>query len=182
LIVKEAEGSSKISWVSTSRLDQHGRVLQKMREVLCDDGVYPYLSKDCAERLEQIRGVFRAAGLRSRSIVPMSGSRLAFFPWLGTRQINALLLILRRRQLQVFIRPGGFSQVYLDIECGSVGLLRKILSDVQRRVKDKRKPEMTGSVNIPGKFNRFIPKELLLKEFMEDYIDTDGLYDALEFK
>ncbi|MBO6164642.1 MAG: DEAD/DEAH box helicase [Lachnospiraceae bacterium] len=77
--------------------DIHTRILERMKQVLQEDTVYPYLMRHAVCRLADARDTFRKAGMSYRSLVPLGGKMWALFPWLGTYSFLALERFLKLR-------------------------------------------------------------------------------------
>ena len=60
LYVKSAKGKVDTLWLGAGG-DVHTRVVQKMREVLADSAIYPYLAPGAVNRLERARRLARKA-------------------------------------------------------------------------------------------------------------------------
>ncbi|MCL2337519.1 MAG: ATP-dependent helicase, partial [Firmicutes bacterium] len=187
IFVKAAKGVPAVSWISPSQLDLHTKVLQKMRDVLVQDEEYAYLSASCKSRLGQIRELARLSGISGELVVPLreqgehGEQSFAVLPWLGTRQLYTLLLALKQRGVQAAVAPGGFLPICLEVEYdGDKTGLTKLVKNIARSEIDKYTFTLPDKIQIPSKFNKFIPKELLVKEFLEDYIDIEGFKTGLD--
>jgi ATP-dependent Lhr-like helicase len=56
--------------------------------------------------------------------------------------------------------------------------LEDIIEDILRSDLDLYALPLPEKVQIEGKYNEFIPLELLRKQFIEDYLDFEGLKNA----
>ena len=181
LYVEEANGVSSVNWISPSQLNLHTKILQKMRDVLLDDKEYAYLSQSCKSRLAQIREDVQASGIAKNNVIPLGDNKFAVFPWVGTQQLYTLLFTLQQQWIQSLIAPGGFLPIYLEVEYGGTkNELLRVLKNIIENEIDKYSFVFPDKIQIPSKFNKFIPKKLLTKEFLEDYIDIDGLKEGLK--
>ncbi|HPE94778.1 MAG TPA: DEAD/DEAH box helicase [Bacillota bacterium] len=70
--------------------DINTRVLERMKRVLAEDTVYPYMMKNAALRLAQARNTARASVMLSEDLVCLGGDMWCLFPWLGTYAFLAL--------------------------------------------------------------------------------------------
>lgn len=180
LFVKEVKGVPSVNWISPSQMDIHTKVLKKMREILLRDDEYAYLSQSCKMRLSQIREDAKLSGIVSELIVLLGGSKFAIFPWVGSRELYTLLFALNQCGVSSAVAPGGFMPIYLEADFdGNKKELLHILNGIFSGELDKRKFDLPDKIQIPSKFNKYIPKELLKKEFVEDYLDIAGLKNAL---
>jgi ATP-dependent Lhr-like helicase len=70
--------------------------------------------------------------------------------------------------------------VYLEVAFdGSKEELENIIDDLLHRDLDMYALPLPDKVQVRGKYNEFIPPDLLRKQFIEDYLDFEGLQDAL---
>ncbi len=105
IFVHGVKGKMEISWPGGYG-EIHTRVLQRMRQVLAEDTVYPYLLPNAAARLAAARRVARATGVVERSLIHLGGYSYCLFPWLGTRSFRAM-----RRILQKYAPEFGISAI-----------------------------------------------------------------------
>lgn len=77
--------------------DIHTKILEKMREVLLDDRIYPYLLKNAQARLITARADSAHSGIGYRPLVCLGGSMYCLTPWLGSYSFLALERFLRIR-------------------------------------------------------------------------------------
>ena len=87
--VKNVEGKMEVSWPGEYG-EIHTRILERMKQVLSEDTVYPYLKENAVHRLEIARRVAKNAGMTERSLIHLGGYTWCLFPWLGTRSFRAL--------------------------------------------------------------------------------------------
>ena len=86
--VKGVEGKMEISWPGEFG-EIHTRILERMKQVLIEDTVYPYLKENARHRLDVARQVARNTGMTERNLVHLGGYTYTLFPWLGTRSFRA---------------------------------------------------------------------------------------------
>ncbi|MDR2898494.1 MAG: DEAD/DEAH box helicase [Spirochaetaceae bacterium] len=188
IFVTEARSAADGKWQSPSRMEIHIGVLQKIRHILSCDDEYAYLSDSCKARLAQIRKDARLRGITDGLVVPLGryrrGSKpFAIFPWVGTRQLYTLQLILEQEGLKSVITPGGFLPVCLETAFkGTKNALLSIIKNALNSKLDVHSFRLPDDSEIPSKFNEFIPPELLRKEFIEDYVDVEGLREGINEK
>jgi ATP-dependent Lhr-like helicase len=173
IFVEAVSGISSTNWVSTAQMDLHTKVLQKMQEILICDEQYAYLSQSCKERLEQFRLDTRLSGIAGELAVELNGDNNSFavFPWVGTRELYTLVFALKKCGITAEICPGEFLPVYLEVEFnGSLEDLTEAVKKLLAGTISKYDFDLPDKIQIPSKFNRYIPNELLKKEFVEDYL------------
>ena len=178
IFVKHIKGISKIAWIGSSNNELHTKIMQKMREVLISTDNYAYLSESCIEKLNSMRNFTKQSGFAADLITVLSNSRYILFPWIGTKQICALYFALANKGFIVQDR-----NYYLIVETKrGKDILEKEVSDIITNHPDKHTFVLPEDIQIPYKYNNFIPSELLKKQFVEDFIDLDGMKKNINFK
>ena len=183
IFVKELSGISKISWISSINGTLHTKLLRKMCNILKSDETPRYLSATCIERLKQIREFSQASGFLTNLVTPLSEIKFAIFPWLGTRQLISLSYALKKAGVLNIIMPGGFLPIYIEvIYKDGEKALNLLLNKICNQEVDKNIFELPKDIQIPYKYNQFIPSELLKKQYLEDYIDVVGMQEDIRLK
>ena len=62
---------------------------------------------------------------------------------------------------------------------GTAESLEAVIYDILRSEPDLYDLPLPEKVQVRGKYNEFVPPELLRKQFIEDYLDFEGLRDAM---
>jgi len=177
IFVKRVPGISVVDWDIDFKNDLHTVLVRKMRSVLLSDDSYPYLSERCKERLAEIRYITRNSGILDNLVTPLSDKKYAVFPWVGTRQLITLNYALRHRKIKSNLP--WITCVYLEVNySGTKEQLQEIISEILHSDLNLYDLPLPEKVQIDGKYNEFIPLDLLRKQFIEDYLDFDGLKEA----
>ena len=178
IFVKRVPGISLVDWDQTAFIEFHTVLVRKMRSVLQEDGSYPYLSIRCQERLAEIQYIARNSGILDNLVTPLSDRKYAIFPWVGTRQLMTLNYALRHRGVKS--KLPFITSIHLEVLYdGTVEDLERIIRDILQSDLDLYDLPLPDKVQIEGKYNEFIPLDLLRKQFIEDYLDFDGLKEAM---
>ena len=166
--VVECDGDAANPWRSGTP-PTHTRIMKKMLEVLSGDEDYPYLDGPARQRLEESRSMARANGMTVMFSERKGGYRM--YPWLGTRQFDTL-----RRVLQKVIGTDSvrsYQPYYIDIRTNlsEDRILAKVYDylengDLASLVYDDDHLEY-------GKYDRYVPESLLVKEYIADRLDTE---------
>ncbi len=174
IFVKRVPGISVVDWDIDFVNELHTILVRKIRSVLLSDEAYPYLSERCKERLTEIRYITRNSGILKNLVTPLSDKKYAIFPWVGTRQLTTLNYALRYRRIKSKL-PWP-TCVYLEvIYDGSKEELENIINDILHSDLDLYDLPLPDKIQIDGKYNEFIPPKLLRKQFIEDYLDFEGM-------
>ncbi len=178
IFVKRVPGISVVDWNVDFTAELHTVLVRKMHGILKEKGSYPYLSIRCQERLTEIQYISRNSGILDNLVTPLSERKYAIFPWVGTRQLMTLNYALRHRKIKS--KLPWITCVYLEVIFdGTKEELENIVSDILRSNLDLYKLPLPDKVQIEGKYNEFVPLDLLRKQFIEDYLDFEGLKEDI---
>ena len=178
IFVKRVPGISLVDWDVEFEVDLHTVLVRKIRSILLCDDNYPYLSDRCVERLYEIRYITRNSGILDNLVTPLSDKKFAVFPWAGTRQLFTLHYALLHRKIKNSLL--WISTIYLEvIFSGTAQELEAIIYDILHSGLNLFDLPLPDKIQVRGKYNEFIPPDLLRKQFIEDYLDLEGLREAL---
>lgn len=181
IFVKKVPGISVVDWDVDFQCELHTVLVQKIRAILLSDNSYPYLSERCEERLAEIQYIARNSGILNNIVTPLSDKKYAVFPWVGTRQLMTLNYALKQRGIKS--KLPWITCVYLEVVFdGTTEELKNIIDDIMHSCLDLYGLPLPDKIQIDGKYNEFIPLELLRKQFIEDYLDFEGLKMTLQNK
>ncbi len=173
--VKGVEGKMEVSWPGEFG-EIHTRILERMKQVLCEDTVYSYLKENARRRLEIARNAARNTGMLRHSLVSLGGYTYCLFPWLGTRSFRTLRKMIGAVSTELGISGmdyEGCCYMTFRMERGDRdGLLRALLArfgedgvSAHALVSPKELPAF-------DKYDSYIPGELLRHAYAEDHLDT----------
>jgi ATP-dependent Lhr-like helicase len=178
IFVKRVPGISVVDWDVDFESELHTVLVRKQREILLGDDSYVYLSESCKDRLTETRYLTRGSGLLTNLVTPLSNRKFAIFPWVGTRQLFALHYAL----CAVGVKSKIPWRTCVYLEClfdGDADALEQIIRGILRNSPDPGTLPLPDNIQIDSKYNPFIPPELLRKQFVEDFLDFDGLVSAM---
>lgn len=174
IFVKKVPGISVVDWDVDFEAELHTVLVRKVRGVLKENTPYPYLSGRCRERLNEIQYIARNSGILDNLVTPLSEKKYAVLPWVGTRQLMTLNYALRHRKIKS--KLPWITCLYLEVVFdGTKDELEAVIRDILAGELDLYELPLPDKVQINGKYNEFIPLDLLRKQFIEDYLDFDGL-------
>lgn len=174
IFVKKVPGISVVDWDVDFDAELHTVLVRKIRSILQGEPNYPYLSERCSSRLTEIQYIARNSGILDHLVTPLSDIKYAIFPWLGTRQLLTLHYALRQRKIKS--KLPWMTCVYLEVNFnGSLEELEAIVNDIISSDLNLYELPLPDKVQVRGKYNEFIPLNLLRKQFIEDYLDFDGV-------
>ena len=174
IFVKRVPGISVVDWDVDFTAEVHTVLVRKMQGILQEGEPYLYLSDSCKERLQEIRYIAQNSGILEELVTQLSEKKFALFPWVGTRQLTTLHYALLQRGIK---NKMPFPRcVYLEVIFdGSKEELEWVVEDILHSDIDLYSLPLPDKVQIEGKYNEFVPLELLRKQFIEDYLDFEGL-------
>lgn len=183
IYVKAVQGKMEISWPGDYG-EVHTRILERMRQVLCEDTEYPYLREGALQRLRVARAVARNTGLCNSCILPLGGYTWALFPWLGTRSFRTLRRYLVRNAGKFKLTGMDFEGCYymtFKLEGGRGDDLMKMIAEkIGNEGIDLDSLINPNETPVFDKYDEFIPSELLQKAYREDKLRSDEILNRLE--
>jgi ATP-dependent Lhr-like helicase len=170
--VKSVEGKMEVSWPGDYG-EIHTRILERMKQVLIEDTVYPYLKPNARKRLETARHLARNTGLTSRPLIHLGGYTWCLFPWLGTTSFRTMRKFLLSECGRSFRISGleyeGCYYMTFRMESGNESALLSALADaVQTRGIDRFRLVSSGELPMFEKYDEYVPAELLRKAYATD--------------
>lgn len=192
IYVKHIQGISSNMWTDVGNEYVHTRVMKKILDVIRSDEEYGFLDASAKKRLSDIRALCRnAAGGEmisqnaissgtvsegERIVLALSETVFAVFPFLGTRGMAALVFALRERGFDANLWLSRSIPVCIEVRTdrGKTALV-SALNSIRSNGADKYGFHIPDNCEIVGKFNDYIPRELLKKQYVEDYIDCGEL-------
>lgn len=182
IYVKAVSGKMEVSWPGEYG-EIHTKILERMRRILAEDTVYPYLKPNAQHRLEIVRNLAKNTGIPQSSLVHLGGYTWCLFPWLGTQSFRTLRKFIMANAAKFGISNLEFEGCYymtFRMEAASDYALIKGLCDIiEREGIDKSK--LVGATEAPvfEKYDDFIPADLLRKQYAADKLRVDEVMRRL---
>ncbi|GAA3627457.1 DEAD/DEAH box helicase [Lactobacillus hamsteri] len=153
----------------------HPHILHRMRKILNEKTMYPYLMKNAKARLTQVRDTCNIAGLPQKQLINLGGKMWAFFPWTGSYAFLALERLIRikcsdRLNLRGFNSSRPY---YMEFAMDATEEeFFKILKE--EAAKDFNPMDLVYPKEVPvfDKYDEYLPDELIRKEFAESVLDV----------
>lgn len=178
--VKAAIGKVDTLWLGAGG-DIHTLVVQKMREVLAEQTIYPYLSPQAVNRLERARRLARETGLTKQIVLPAGGDSMFVLPWVGSKQFRTLERLLKHNLSErLGLRSVVPMEPYYMIvsgKCDAGSLVRDMIWECQHSTEE----QLLAPDEAPylGKYDEFVSPELVRLAFATDGLDLKGLREGL---
>ena len=169
VVVKPTKGKAKTSWMGIGG-GIHDRVVQRLRRVLEETTAYGYLLDNAKQRLMEAREVVRHSGLLTSDVHERSDGTTLLLPWLGSKAYLTLLLMLKLRLGESNVSGSGGPYLLM------VKMTReRLLSNLKPSVTLSELEEHLPPTAVPheGKFDQFVPSELLRRAFVSDDLDIE---------
>ena len=174
IYVKSVDGKMEVSWPGKYG-EIHTRILERMKQVLQEDTVYPYLGPNAVYRLKKARHTARNTGMLKNSLVHLGGYNWCLFPWLGTRSFRTV------KRMLSFIAPsfgitsiesGGSNYITFRMELGGAEeLLRRLY--VEFRLLDNAESLVSAKeFPLSEKYDEYVPADLLRHAFAYDRLNV----------
>lgn len=179
IYVNEIAGISTNQWYGFNGIPVHNKVMKKIKEILENRSTYNYLSDNAAKRLSEIRDTAENAKICDEIVVPIVDNVFAIFPFIGTCELVTLSYVLSSK--------GFFNELLIEknvpicifIKDKTKDEITAILKDIKNNPIDISTLEISDNIGMTGKFNDFIPKELLVKQYIEDFLSITELKNGL---
>ncbi len=154
--------------------DIHTRILKRMKTVLSESMIYPYLLTNARARLSSARESAQVAGLIKNPLIPLGGNMYALFPWLGTYSFLTL-----ERYLRLILRDSlglkGFTSVrpyymQFSMKVGPEEFFEILYNGLQNEI-DPMTLLFPKENPVFEKYDEFLPEELVKKGFAYGVLD-----------
>lgn len=148
--------------------DIHTKVLERMKKVLREYKVYPYLMKNAAARLSEARHTGVNSGMTEDSLISLGGDMWCLFPWLGTYAFLALERFIKLKCApHLGITALDSSRPYFiqfKMKASREDFFR-VLGNMEKQPLDPMELIYKGEVPLFEKYDEFLPEELVKKGF-----------------
>ncbi len=182
IYVHQVDGKMEVSWPGDFG-EIHTKILERMKRVLEEDTVYPYLKPNAMARLEVARHVARNTGMLKNSVVHLGGYTYAMFPWLGTRSFRTLRKFLAKNAGMFKLGNIEFEGCYyltFRMERGNDYDLVSHLADLaDTNGIDCHALVEGGELPLFEKYDEHIPAALLRKAYATDRLRSDEAEERL---
>jgi len=158
--------------------DVNTRVLEKMRDVLRENAVHPYLMKNAAVRLGEARHVAVNSGLTDEPLICLGGDMWCLFPWIGTYAFLALerFIKIKCAPLLGLSAMDSSRPYFIQFRMKTTKEeFFKVLSDMEKQPLDPMELIYKGEVPLFDKYDEFLPEELIKKGFAYGILGIDEM-------
>ncbi len=158
--------------------DIHTKILEKIKDVLSQETVYPYLMKNAVARLAQTRHTAVQAGMTDEPLICLGGDMWCLFPWLGSYAFLALERFIRTKCAGTLgissldsTRP-YFMQFKMKV---SKQEFFQVLCEMAEKPFDAMDLVYPKEIPVFEKYDEFLPPELVRKGFAYGILNIDEM-------
>ena len=177
IYVKPVKGKMEISWPGDYG-EINTRILQRMRKVLSEETVYPYLKPNAAKRLAVARHIAKNTGMLFHSVISLGGMTYCMFPWLGTRSFRTLhkTMVKNAAALNISnVEYEGCCYITFRYEGDGIEKFTDNLNGICKNGVDKESLISKSESPVFEKYDDYIPGELLRLAYAADRLRTDEM-------
>lgn len=174
--------NNRIPAWSGSGGDIHTRVVARMKEVLHEDVIYPYLQLGAVAILTQARKFVRESNLLNADMIPIDEHSFYLCPWIGTKELTTIKALLSnglQGELMVYSVIG--SRHYLQV---TTGLSVADFAKKTRQLNvDIHCPDLVLPMDFAPKIDKYdpmVPNILLRKAALYNQFDVPAALEYLK--
>ncbi|UCE14286.1 MAG: DEAD/DEAH box helicase [Candidatus Heimdallarchaeota archaeon] len=175
IIVAKVGGRTRYFWPG-GIVPVHTKVLQKMREILFEEKIYPFLQPGAVERIQQIRTLAREVEMDKRALFQLAGHKFVLLPWAGSISFRTIRRILELHSEELGIRSISEQSPYFflfEAENQSRENLELEIKSLCNRIESPTELIKEDEIFVWRKFDQYIPTDLQQQTLMEDYLDLE---------
>ena len=162
--------------------DINTKILQRMREVLNENKVYPYLMKNAVVRLGHARHTAQNSHLYDEPLICLGGDMWCLFPWLGSYAFLALERFIKIKCAPVLkisgINPSRPYFIQFTMKAGREEFF-SVISEMEKIPFDPMELVYPKEVPLFEKYDEFLPAELVKKGFAYGILDIEGMRERV---
>lgn len=163
--------------------DINTKILERMKEVLREDAVYPYLMKNAAARLAEARQTARHSDMTKEPLICLGGDMWCLFPWLGTYAFLALERFIKIKCAPLLgLSAVDSSRPYFiqfKMKAGREDFFR-VLTELESQPLDPMELIYKNEVPLFEKYDEFLPEELVKKGFAYGILGIDEMKTRIQ--
>ena len=173
----------------------HGKIVKRMRQVLFEDRIYPYLTNAALFRLQEGRDFARESGMEHNNFIaaepdssmPHTDTEKNVFyllPWTGSRGMRTLSLVLQKKEnkeeLKIIQMEQENPYAYRIVsELDIVGFRSKL----KRLIFSLKNPETlldTARIPMTDKYDYLLPAHFLVKQYAANILSVTECKEFLQ--
>jgi len=162
--------------------DIHTHILERMRQILQENTVYPYLRANAVARLTSARSAAFSAQFTRIPLLNLGGQMWCLLPWLGSYAFLALERLIKRKCAGLLGIKGFDScrPYYIQFTMtAEPTAFFSVLAQAAASLQDPMELVYPDEVPIFEKYDEFIPPELIRKGFAYGVLDMQGMKERV---
>lgn len=175
VFVSPVGGKMEISWPGDYG-EIHTKILKRMKKVLAEDTMYPYLKQNSAKRIAEARALAAKTGMLEHPIVHLGGYTYVMFPWLGTKAFRTVRKLLGELKEKFKLSAIDYERCYYITFRMERGTPEQLYRELKRMAQDEGFDPYdlakSGEDPIFDKYDEYIPSELLRKAYAADRLEN----------
>lgn len=174
--VMPAKGKAKNNW-NGGGFEIHDRIAQRMRDVLAEDAVYPYLLPEAVTALCAARKYIAKLDLE-KNYTAVGDQTIMLHPWLGTGKTHTLLYLLNHTfKEDLKIQSASLVHCGMAIQMISEIPAEDFFAEFMEKIKKLNEESLIDAAPpmIHDRYDPFVPESLLKKAFVYDRLDIPGI-------
>ena len=175
VFVKAVEGKMEISWPGDYG-EIHTKILQRMRQILKEDKIYPYLKPHAMKRIEEARALSDKTKLTESPIIRLGGYSYVLFPWVGTRSFRTIRKVLNLFRDKYKLSAIDYERCYYITFRMERGNPEDLWNDIRNKLLsydfDMYSLSAAGETPVFDKYDIYIPAELLRDAYTVDRLNN----------
>ncbi len=158
--------------------DINTKVLERMKDVLREDTIYPYLMKNAVVRLGEARHTAINSDMTEDPLICLGGDMWCLFPWLGTYAFLALERFIKLKCApHLGITALDSSRPYfIQFKMRATREdFFNVLINMEKQPLDPMELIYKGEIPLFDKYDEFLPEELVKKSFAYGVLGIDEM-------
>lgn len=180
IFVELAKSSRIPSWSGMGG-DIHTRIVQRMKRVLEEDAVYPYLQPNAAKLLQDARLCAKELGLMEKDVHSAGAGSFVILPWVGTKELRTIAKLLScGLKGELGVLSVELERYFLRVR--SVSGAEKLLEKFRACEIDPDSPDLVLSEKRAprmDKYDSMVPDALLREAFLHNHMDAAAAVQIL---
>jgi ATP-dependent Lhr-like helicase len=161
----------------------HTKILERMKRVLVEDTMYPYLKPNSQKRLDIARTLIKNTHVSDKDFVSLGGFTKCMFPWLGTKSFRTLVRYLKKNADKFSISNieyDGCNYITFKMtESDPAVWLGRLADKVRYEGVNRMSLVESGEIPVFDKYDDCIPVELLRRAYATDRLREDEFTDRV---
>ncbi|MDE7293002.1 MAG: DEAD/DEAH box helicase [Oscillospiraceae bacterium] len=158
--------------------DINTKILERMKGVLSEEKVYPYLMKNAVARLDTARHSAANSGILTEPLICLGGNMWCLFPWLGSYAFLAMERFLKIRCGEALgirgLSPSRPYFIQFKMNASREDFFRIVREEAEKPI-DPMELVYPKEVPLFEKYDEYLPVELIKKGFAYGVLDIEGM-------